>query len=93
MTEIVWPYVHTLAKPMEIKGKDGVVNTYTSFTLREPKAGDLMVMDRASGDMAKVFALVAQITSTPVTVLHELPVAEFQGMARVVTDFLAPSEG
>ena len=57
---------YSLKTPIEFSGK-----TYTDLTFREPKTGDMMVLDKFTGEMSKMVALIATIADVPIQVIKD----------------------
>ncbi len=84
--EVVYPYVYTLLYPVEIKGADGaVIKTVTSITIkRRAKGKDLLVTDRAQGDVAKSFLLLTALTGELPILFSEMDKADIAELGELV---------
>ena len=71
---------YTLSKPLKVGEQ-----TYTSFTFREPTAGDLAVADRVEGDINKSLAIFAAMAEVPLAAIKAVPLREFNRMSAIVT--------
>lgn len=71
-----------LSKSIEAHGE-----TLFSITLREPKVGDLLVMDGITGDNARNIALIAKLADIPPSSVHALSIPDYQKLVAVLDDF------
>jgi hypothetical protein len=65
-----------LTKPIMSFGEE-----IDEIELREDlTAGDLKVLDRATGDIAKAFELLSHLSGIPVSYLEKLSISDFQNI-------------
>lgn len=70
---------------------------YEKLTLRRPTVKDLKVMDRTSGDVEKIAALIARITSSAAGskltdyVVDRIDAEDFAAIGDIVDSFLSKS--
>ena len=73
MTDIEFPIVVPLSKPVEHGGK-----TYSQVTIdREPEIGDLAAMDPFEGQVMKSVALIASLADMPVPAVKKIRARDF----------------
>lgn len=77
---------YTLKTPVSHNG-----TTVTSLTFRKPKVGDLMMMDKFTGDTEKLIALLASTSDTAIPVFKEIDLDDFNGIVAVLGDTLGNS--
>lgn len=65
-----------LSKPITVSGQ-----TYTTLTLREPKARDLLAGDHVQGETRKSYALMASLCDTELAVIEELSLPDLQAIS------------
>ena len=66
----------TLSKPVTVSGQ-----TYTTLTLREPKARDLLAGDAVQGETRKSYALMASLCDVELAVIEELSLPDLQAIS------------
>ena len=66
----------TLSKPVTVSGQ-----TYTTLTLREPKARDLLAGDAVQGETRKSYALMASLCDVELAVIEELALPDLQAVS------------
>ena len=74
---------YTLKTPVVHGGK-----TYTDLTFREPKTGDMMVLDAFKGEMSKMVALIATIADVPIHVIKDASLKDFTAISEAVAPLL-----
>lgn len=74
---------YTLKTAVEHNGKK-----YETLTFREPKTGDMVVLDKFKGEMGKMVALIATIAEVPIQVIDATSLKDFQGISEVVGPLL-----
>jgi hypothetical protein len=74
---------YSLKTPIEFGGK-----TYTDLTFREPKTGDMMVLDKFTGEMSKMVALIATIADVPIQVIKDASLKDFTAISEAVAPLL-----
>lgn len=77
---------YTLKTPVTHNGA-----TVTSLTFRKPKVGDLMTMDKFTGETEKLIALLASTSDTAIPVFKEIDLDDFNGIVAVLGDTLGNS--
>ncbi len=63
----------------------------TELIFRAPKAKDLRIRDRASGDVDAVIRLIATLTGEDIKVIDELSADDFAAAAEIVASFMETS--
>lgn len=72
-------------------GDDARQETVTELIVKSKiTAGDLMAMDAHSGEVAKMLALIAQVTGQPFIVAKSLSIADFTAVMVKVEGFIPP---
>lgn len=74
---------YSLKTPIEFGGK-----TYIDLTFREPKTGDMMVLDKFTGEMSKMVALIATIADVPIQVIKDASLKDFTAISEAVAPLL-----
>lgn len=77
---------YTLKTPVEHNGKK-----YETITFREPKTGDLMVMDKFTGETSKMIALLSAISDVPIPAFKEISMSDFAALSEVAAPLLGNS--
>lgn len=79
---------YVLKYPFEIKAADGkVLESFTSFELRRPKAKHLKSTDRVAGEAAKTLALIAACVGVLPEFLDDLDIVDFTNLGEIVEGF------
>lgn len=79
------PYEYELSSPIQL-GDDQITKIVIK---RKPIAKDLLVMDRAKGDVAKVIALIERLSDEPAPVIGRLDASDFTRLSEIISDFLS----
>lgn len=77
---------YTLKTPVTHDG-----TTVSSLTFRKPKVGDLMTMDKFTGETEKLIALLASTSDTTIPVFKEIDLEDFNGIVAAMGDNLGNS--
>ena len=75
----------TLQNPVQ-KGD----RTIHKLQIRQPKAGDMLVIDDASGMMSMTFKLLEKLTGESSLILQEMQLDDFLKAQEVIESFLQP---
>lgn len=70
-----------LTKPLTVGD-----TTYSEFTFREAKTGDLMAADIIKGETSKIIAILASMADVPLNVFREVPMRD---MTRIMSETAA----
>lgn len=65
--------------------------TVSSLTFRKPKVGDLMMMDKFTGETEKLIALLASTSDTTIQIFKEIDLDDFNGIVGALGDTLGKS--
>jgi len=84
----------TLAEPIvkRFRQADGTEReeSIAEVTVRKPVAGDLRVLDSATGEIGKAFALAARLTGLDVKDVDKLAMEDFASISAIIEGFMPP---
>lgn len=88
------PLSHTLACPITMtfnSGKpDERTETVAEVTIRAPKARDMRVVDKHTGQVAQSLAMIAQLTGLAIMQVDELDVVDVTAIGDIIEGFTKP---
>lgn len=76
----------TLQTPVEYQGK-----TFSELTFRAPRVKDLAAQEHATGEIGRLFAIIASITGVPYGALMEVEGDDIARVTAAATDVLGKS--
>ena len=76
-----------LSKPLTVDDK-----TYSEFTFREAKTGDLMAADTFKGETSKVVAILASMADVPIKVFREVPMRDMNRIMKETAALMGEPE-
>jgi hypothetical protein len=84
---------YTLARPFQRRSKaqgaaEERIEDVTSVFVREPTAGDLLVIDEFSGTIGRILGLIERLTDLSRAEVHKLRPEDMKGLGEIVHDFL-----
>lgn len=77
----------TLAKPVEHNG-----TVYSSFTFREPTAGDLATADAVNGNVNQTLAMFAATADVPLQVMKKITARDLKRIMAAVGPLMGESD-
>lgn len=67
--------------------------TISELSFREPTVGDLIVGDQMTGSLAKMTAILASISDTPLPAFKKIGAKDFQQIVSATSDLLGNGTG
>jgi len=88
------PFTLTLSTPVEQVFRSSAgdrTETISLITIRPPKAGDMRVVDGATGDIGAALAMISRLSDQPLKVIEDLSVEDFQVLAEKLGEWMGKS--
>lgn len=68
-------------------------DTISALTFREPTVGDLIIGDQFPGQLAKMTAILASISDTPLPAFKKIGAKDFSKIVTATSDLLGNGKG